>query len=97
LKTSRYVRYITDADGEGVYIFSTVSKLPQKTGRQARMAALSSTEQESLLCQSCASVLTYIPSIVAGAQPAGDWDRYICRHCGTAFEYRPHTQNLKRA
>ena len=54
-------------------------------------------EQEQLECQSCASLLTYIPSIIAGPQPTDRRDRYICRHCGTAFEYRGRTRELRRS
>ena len=57
---------------------------------------VSPPEQEWLLCQSCDGVLTFIDSIAGGVQPVERWDRYVCKRCGTAFEYRPRTRKLKR-
>jgi hypothetical protein len=49
-----------------------------------------------LRCQSCDFPLTFVEAILGGVNPVERWDRYVCRRCATAFEYRSRTRKLKR-
>ena len=77
--------------------FTSVSNLPPNIRRQARVTiTVPDAEPAGLRCQSCDTPLTFIDSIIGGVTPIERWDRYVCRRCGAAFEYRARTRKLKR-
>jgi hypothetical protein len=73
-----------------------MAKLPSTATRQTRVIpAAPDPEPLSLRCRSCDALLTFIDSI-GGVGPIERWDRYVCRKCGTAFDYWPRTHSLER-
>jgi hypothetical protein len=71
----------------------------RKTGQQARITTSppANAGALSLRCQSCDAPLTFIHTIEGGVEPIERWVRYVCRRCGTGYEYRERTRELKRA
>jgi len=79
-------------------LFPSVPKLPKKIGRDAQIAATAPDEHPSFRCQSCdGALLTYIKSTTGGVKPIEYWDQYVCRRCGSSFEYRRRTRQLTRS
>jgi hypothetical protein len=70
----------------------------RKAGQPAR---ITTNQQDSapswLRCLICDASLDFVHSIEGGVVPVERWDRYECRRCGGAFEYRHRTRVLKRS
>jgi len=70
-----------------------VSTPADKTGSTP---AGTDSESARLRCPSCDVTLMFVTTMIEVINPGEPWDLYVCRPCGTRFEYRRHTTQLTR-
>jgi len=74
-----------------------MANLPRKIGRSVKVTTTTPELDLSIRCESCDGPLTFIQSSATGEGEAETLDHFVCRGCGSAFDYRRSTRSLSRS